>query len=67
MENQNFEAEVTHQNKMLDSVGRNIDRNQTKMMKVDARLKNLMKQSNNCCLWCIIISEIVILILLSIF
>jgi len=52
---------------MLDKVNTDIDRNQEKMVKVDNRLKNLIKQSNQCCLWCIIISEIVALTLILIF
>lgn len=66
-EGQNFDQEVTYQNKMLDRVNNDIDRNQAKMLKVDNRLKNLIKQSNQCCLWCIIITEIVILVLLLVF
>lgn len=63
-ENQNFNQEVTHQNKMLEKINNDIDRNQAKMVKVDTRLKNLIKSSNQCCLWCVIISEIVVLVLL---
>lgn len=63
-ENQNFNQEVTYQNKMLDKVNNDIDKNQAKMVKVDTRLKNLIKSSNQCCLWCIIISEIVALVLI---
>ncbi len=65
-ENQNFAQEVTYQNKMLDKVNDDIDRNQAKMVKVDTKLKNLIKQSNQCCLWCIIITEIVALVLILI-
>ena len=63
-ENQNFNKEVTYQNKMLDKVNDDIDRNQLKMVKVDGKLKNLISQSNQCCLWCIIITEIVALVLI---
>ena len=48
---------------MLDRVVTDIDKNQAKMVKVDNRLKSLIKSSNQCCLWCIIITEIVALIL----
>ena len=65
-EGQNFNQEVTYQNKMLDKVNTDIDKNQRKMVKVDNRLKNLIKSSNQCCLWCIIITEIVALILILI-
>jgi len=49
---------------MLDKVNNDIDRNQAKMVKVDTKLKNLIKSSNQCCLWCIIITEIVALVLI---
>lgn len=49
---------------MLDKVNNDIDRNQAKIVKVDTKLKNLIKSSNQCCLWCIIITEIVALILI---
>lgn len=55
------------QNKMLDKVNTDIDKNQSKMVKVDNRLKSLIKSSNQCCLWCIIITEIVALVLILIF
>lgn len=66
-ENQNFQQEVTLQNKMLDKVNTDIDKNQAKMVKVDNRLKHLIKSSNQCCLWCIIITEVVALVLILIF
>ena len=65
-EGQNFNQEVTYQNKMLDKVNTDIDKNQRKMVKVDNRLKNLIKSSNQCCLWCIIITEVIALILILI-
>jgi len=63
-ENQNFAEEVTYQNKMLDGVNQAIDKNQDKMVKVDNRLKHLIKSSNYCCLWSIVVCEIVALVLL---
>ena len=34
-ETQNFDQEVTYQNKMLDRIDKDIDRNQEKLIKVD--------------------------------
>ena len=58
---------MTLQNKMLDKVNNDIDKNQAKMVKVDNKLKHLIKSSNQCMLWCIIITEIVALVLILIF
>ena len=63
-ENQNFGEEVTYQNKLLEGVTKDIDKNQIKLDKGNQRLAKLMKQTNDCCLWCIIITEIVVLVLL---
>lgn len=65
-EGQNFQQEVTYQNKMLTDLNSQVDRTHQKMVKVDNRLKELIAKSNQCCLWVIIIVEIVILILLLI-
>ena len=63
-ENQNFGEEATYQNKLLDGVNKDIDKNQIKLDKSNQKLAKLMKSTNDCCLWCIIITEIVILVLL---
>jgi uncharacterized coiled-coil protein SlyX len=63
-ENQNFAQEVTYQNKMLGDLNSQVDRTHQKMVKVDSKLKELIAKSNQCCLWAIIIVELVVLILL---
>lgn len=63
-ENQNFNTEVTDQNKMLGKLNTDIDRTHRNMIKVDSRLKELIAKSNQTCLWIIIIIEIIVLILL---
>lgn len=63
-ENQNFGQEVTYQNKMLTDLNTQVDRTHQKMVKVDNKLKELIAKSNQCCLWVIVIVEIVVLILL---
>ena len=58
---------MTYQNKLLDKVNEGISQNQEKLIKVDNKLKSLIKSSNQCCLWCIIIAEIVALVLIILF
>lgn len=63
-ETQNFDQEVTYQNRMLDRVSADIDRNQEKMVRVDRRLQGLMRQTNHCWLWAIIVCELLFLIII---
>ncbi len=55
--------ELRAQNEMLDELDRGIDKTQARMMKVDNKLKKLIASSSQCCLWLIIILEIVALVL----
>ena len=61
-ENENFNQEVTYQNKLLDKLGTDMDKTHNKMIKVDSKLKELIATSNQFCLWVIIFVEIAILI-----
>lgn len=63
-EAQNFNEEVTDQNKMLDNLNTNMDKTEKKFDKANKRLDNFIRNSNQMCLWCIIITEIVVLVLL---
>lgn len=45
-EGQNFNQEVTTQNKMLDKLGTDMDKTHNKMVKVDSRLKELIASSS---------------------
>jgi hypothetical protein len=63
-ENQNFNQEVTMQNRMLGDINVQVDRTHQKMVKVDGKLKELIAKSNQWCLWVIIVVELVVLILL---
>ena len=63
-ENQNFSKEVKMQNKMLDKVNNDIDENMENMVKLDGKLKKMLAKSNICCLWIVIIVEIVVFVLL---
>lgn len=62
-ENENFGQEVGYQNKLLTKLGTDMDKTTNKMVKVDNRLKELVYSSKACCLWIIIIIEIIVLIL----
>jgi t-SNARE complex subunit (syntaxin) len=66
-EAQNFNEEVTDQNKMLDNLNQNMDKTEKKFDKANKRLDKFIRNSNQGCLWCIIIAEIVVLVLLIIF
>ena len=63
-EAQNLNEEVTDQNKMLDNLNTNMDKTEKKFDKANKRLDNFIRNSNQMCLWCIIITEIVALVLL---
>ena len=52
------------QNKMLDNVNDQLDRNQEHMVKLDSRLKTLLSKGSICKLWIVIILEIALLIFL---
>ena len=45
-DNENFNEEITHQNKMLTKLGTDMDRTHNKMVKVDNKLKELIAKSN---------------------
>ena len=52
------------QNKMLDKVNDGIDKNINDMVKLDNRLKVLLAKTSICRLWCFIIFEIIIMVVL---
>lgn len=45
-DNENFNEEITYQNKMLGKLGTDMDRTHNKMVKVDNKLKELIAKSN---------------------
>ena len=62
-DNQDFNQEVTYQNKLLGKLDVDIQRTHEKMVNVDNRLKRLIAKSKTCMLWVFLIIEIVALIL----
>ena len=58
-ENENIHDEVVMQNKMLDKLGNEIEETNNKMIRIDSKLKRLIAKSKTCCLWIIIIIEII--------
>jgi len=66
-EGQNFNEEVTKQNKMLGKLNTDMDKTQAKMVKVDSKLKELIAKSSQTCLWITIVIEVIILVMVLIF
>ena len=66
-ENENFRDEVNLQNKMLDKVNDDIDKNISDMVKLDSKLKVLLAKGSICWLWLIIIIELVALVFIIVF
>jgi len=52
---------------MLDKLNPNMDKTAQKMDTANKRLDKFIRNSNQCCLWCIIISEVVALVLILLF
>ena len=52
------------QNKMLDNVNDDLDKNNAQMIKLDSKLKGMLAKGSICKLWVIIILEIALLIFL---
>ena len=52
--------------KLLDSASTETDKTTANMIVVDSRLKKLIKSSNTCCLWVVIIAELAGVVLLVI-
>ena len=63
-EAENFGAEARLQNKMLDNLNNDIDRTEANMIRVEGKMKNLIKASSMCKLWSILLLEFVILLVL---
>ena len=61
-EAQNFNEEVTDQNKMLDRLNNDMEKTEQKFDKANKRLDKFIRNSNQTCLWCIIICEIIALV-----
>ncbi len=66
-QNQDFNQEVTYQNKLLDNLNDNMERTHRRMVKVDNRLKMVIAKSNQKCLWFIIAIEVLIFVFIIIF
>ena len=63
-EAENFGAEAKLQNKLLDNLNDDIDRVNENMIKIDNKMKELIKATSQCSLWIILIIEFVILLIL---
>lgn len=51
---------------MLTKIDGDVERNHTRMIKVDTKLKKFMKNSNHWCVWIIIVIEIILLIIMTV-
>ena len=63
-EAENFGAEAKLQNKLLDNLNDDIDRVNENMIRIDNKMKELIKATSQCSLWIILIIEFVILLIL---
>jgi syntaxin 8 len=63
-EAENFGAEARLQNKMLDNLNNDIDRTEQNMVRVEGKMKYLIKASSMCRLWSILLLEFVVLLVL---
>ena len=52
------------QNKMLDKLNDEIDVVNSNMIRVDTKMKVLLKKSNTCCLMMVLVAEFIILLAL---
>ncbi len=66
-EAENFKKEATLQNKMLDRLNEDIDVANDNMIRVEGRMKNLLKKSRLCCLMSVLLIEFVVLLVLIFF
>ena len=62
-EAQDFNSTIKSQNAQISVLGQNIDRTTDNMIDADTKMKHLLKTSNHCYLWMVIVVELLILIL----
>jgi t-SNARE complex subunit (syntaxin) len=63
----NFNEEVTDQNRMLDTLNNDMEKTEKKFDTANKRLDKFIRNSNQTCLWCIIICEIIALVCILLF
>ena len=63
-EGEDMKVELLLQNKQIGQLAENIDRVDENMVKVDNRMKGLLKASSQWVLWAIIIVELVLMLVL---
>ena len=66
-EAQNFGSEAKLQNKMMDRLNEDIDKVDSNMIRVEGKMKNLIKQTKVCHLYCCLFIEFAILLVLIFF
>ena len=64
---QNIGKEADTQNQLLDVLHNDVDGATANMILLDSKLKTLIANSSTCCLWLVIIMEILIVFLLLFF
>ncbi len=62
---QEFGTEAKRQNKQIEKLNENIDRVDDNMVDTTNRMNRMLKNSNQCVLWLIIIAEIGVFILIA--
>ena len=66
-ENTNFKEEVQLQNRMLDEVNEDMERNLENMVKLDTKLKTMLTKASTCRLWLCVIIELALMVLIFMF
>jgi len=65
-EGEDFNSEAKRQNKMLEELNEDFDETTENMIRVDNKMKELIKKASQCKLWTVLIIEFVILLVLII-
>ena len=50
--------------KLLDELGQKVDKGETKLVKTQDKIKNYLEKTSNKCLFCTILAEIVVFLIL---
>lgn len=64
---QNIGKEVDQQNILLDNLEDEVDSTSANLIVIDNKLKSLIAHTGACCLWVIIIIEIIAIVLIALF
>ena len=63
-ENENFGTEIRQQTKMIEKISDKIDHTSMGLSKVDGRLGELISEMSFCKLWCVVVIEVILIIVI---